>query len=133
MKLAFKIVWEIISIPLDAICCLLMLGFMPILLPLIIVGVISSGFAPSFVAGFFVSRKFAALKAKTASAFIWLVAFGLLFFCDQYIARVIFSANLNFVQANCAAAVGAVLFRRYIWEQLIGKVRRTMPREEPVA
>ena len=133
MKLAFKIVREIISIPLEAILCLLTLGCLPFLLPFVIVGLISSGFFPSFVASFYLSRNLAALKRRIASALVWFVAFSVLLFFDQFAAKVIFRVHLNFWLANCGAALGAVLFRRYIAERLICKIRKTTQGEIIVA
>ncbi len=127
MKLAFRILWTPLSIALEAFGCLIVLSFLPILVLFGIIGLFSGGFDDPFGdscgGSFIVGRNTAALKAKIASACLWFAAFGILFFFDQKVARAVFNVHLNFVEANSGAAVGAVIFRRYMAKRRSTKMK----------
>lgn len=130
MKQAFKIVWEIVSIPLEAILRLLTLGFSPFLIIVGIITIFSYGVFGGFAFGYFLVRKFRQIMRSLVPFFIWFVAFSLLLFFPQAI-HVLCGAPILWWQGWSGAAIGAVLFQRYIAKPLIYKVKTTMQQRKP--
>jgi hypothetical protein len=130
MKQFLKVVWEVVSIPLEALRCLLTLAFLPILSGLCFIGTLFGGFSSGFMGGLLLVRNFGQLKKKMGPFAIWCVGFMSILFLI-YKGNTLLGTHIFNWQADSGAAIAAVLFRRYLAKPLISKGKAALQRGNP--